>query len=89
MPKKVSSKPRVILSRRFELALYDRQKAGTRLYQIARAAGLSPATLSAITHGIVPITFGDARVCRIGHLLGLEPRQCFVRPRKKQDGAAA
>ncbi len=76
------------LSRRFELALHDRRKAGTRLYAIARQAQLSPSTLSSILHGAQSIHFGDARVIRVGAVLGLPAKACFSRVRTATSRAA-
>ena len=46
-------------------------------YRIAQRAELDPSTLSKIICGIVKVEPGDARVVRVGGLLGISPEDCF------------
>lgn len=46
-------------------------------YEIAHEAGLHPATLSKILHGIERVKPGDPRVLAVAKVLGLQPEQCF------------
>lgn len=47
-------------------------------YKLAWEAKVNPVVLSQIITGYIKPGLGDERVIRIGKLLGLEPRDCFV-----------
>lgn len=53
------------------LEIFRHKARGVRQYQIARAAGMHPSTLSAIVNEIVPVQAGDPRLARIASALGL------------------
>ena len=46
-------------------------------YEYAHELGLNPATLSQIVNGILITRIGDARVVRLGELLGIPESDCF------------
>jgi len=48
-----------------------------RDYQIAHEAGLHPSTLSRIINGIEQIRVGDARVIRVGAVVGVAEAELF------------
>ena len=47
------------------------------MYEIAWLAEIHPSTLSQILNGIVRVRQGDARVLRVGSILGIAPEDCF------------
>ena len=51
--------------------------SGIPIYKIAYEAGLRPGNLYKITSGIDIPTAGDKRVISVGHVLGLQPEDCF------------
>jgi plasmid maintenance system antidote protein VapI len=67
----------VNVSTEFRLQLMRQRASGVRQYQIARAAHVDPSVASAIIIGAQPIKVNDARVVRLGRVLGLRPEQCF------------
>lgn len=46
-------------------------------YKLSISANLHPNTLSKIIHHAVPVKAGDARLIKIGELLGLRPHEIF------------
>jgi hypothetical protein len=48
-----------------------------RQYEIARAAGIHPTTLSRILNNAEPIKYSDPRVVAVGRLFGLSVAECF------------
>jgi hypothetical protein len=71
------SAPRRQLSEKFRLELLKRRAAGERLYKIAAAAKVRANELSGLVTGSIPVRRDDARVLRVGVLLGLHARDCF------------
>lgn len=65
---------KAVLSRRFLGALAARK--GTH-WQLARAVGVHPSTLSSWLHGSVSPKPWDSRVTALGALLGIEADACF------------
>lgn len=51
---------------------------GTRQYQLARAAKIHPAVLSAMLNDMLPLRADDARVKRLTALVGVKPDQSLV-----------
>jgi hypothetical protein len=47
-------------------------------WQLARACGLHPVTLSNLMSGARDVEQGDVRIIALGQLLGIEPDQCFA-----------
>jgi transcriptional regulator with XRE-family HTH domain len=54
-----------------------RRSEGLRQYDVARAAGLHPTTLSTLLNDIVPLKENDPRVLAIGRVLGVPDADCF------------
>jgi DNA-binding transcriptional regulator YdaS (Cro superfamily) len=73
-----------MVSRKFKIAV---KLSGTPAWKIAQQAGLHPATLSKFISGAEKVLPGDARVIRIGKLLGLRPEECFERTDINDTGA--
>ena len=46
-------------------------------YTIAQEAGMTASQLSQFKNGIVTIRENDARIIRVGEVIGLKPEQCF------------
>jgi hypothetical protein len=67
----------VRVSARLRHEVIRRRCEGTKQYDIARAAGLHPTTLSSLLHDIVPIREGDSRVLAVGRVLGIPDADCF------------
>ena len=67
------------LSRRFLGALAARKG---RHWQLARAVGVHPSTLSSWLHGSVSPKPWDNRVIALGALIGVEAEACFVASRR-------
>lgn len=53
------------------------RQPGRRQYQLARAVGIHPVTLSDLMRGARDVQHGDPRVLALGNLLGLDPGSCF------------
>jgi hypothetical protein len=47
-------------------------------WQLARACGLHPVSLSNLMSGARDVERGDSRIIALGKLLGIEPDQCFA-----------
>jgi hypothetical protein len=67
----------VRVSSRLRLECLRRRCEGQKQYQIARAAGLHPTTLSSLLHDIVPLKENDPRVLAIGRVLNIPDAECF------------
>jgi transcriptional regulator with XRE-family HTH domain len=68
------SQPHSRISRK----LYEAVKlASCPQYEYAHELGLNPATLSQIVNGILVTRVGDARVIRLGELLGVPEVECY------------
>ena len=52
-------------------------------YRIAQKAGLNPTVLSKLVNGIVPIKKDDARIIKVGKVLGIPAEQCFQQDASK------
>ena len=70
-----------LISQRLRLEILRARLRGERQYVLAQRAGIHPTTLSQILRGSIAVEFGDERIVRLGALLGLSPRSCFVRRR--------
>jgi len=46
-------------------------------YRLAQKAGVNPATLSKLIHGIERVRENDDRILRVGRILGLDPDEVF------------
>ena len=46
-------------------------------YKVAQRAGIDPSTLSKLICGIVKVKNGDARVIKVGKMLGISSDECF------------
>ncbi len=66
-----------MVSERFRAAVLLSPK---RAYHIAQEAGLHPSTLSKLLNGIEKVKPGDARVLKVGEVLGFKPEECFDPP---------
>jgi hypothetical protein len=67
----------VKVSSRLRLEVLRRRCEGQRQYDIARAAGLHPTTLSSLLHDIVPVRADDERVLAVGRVLNIPDAECF------------
>ena len=47
-------------------------------YRIAQMAGVDPAMLSKLIHGITPVKIADERIIRVARVLGLRPEEAFT-----------
>jgi len=63
-----------MVSNKFKIAI---KMAETPAWKIAFTAGVHPNVLSKIMSGAVRIKHGDARVIRVGEVLGLSEKDCF------------
>src|SRR5436189_2033199 len=79
----------VRVSSRLSLECLRRRCEGQRQYDIARAAGLHPTTLSSLLNDIVPLRENDPRVLAIGHVLGISDADCFEPIIGEERGAGA
>jgi hypothetical protein len=64
-------------SDRLKRAVFDARFNRVRQSQLAIAAGFHPTTLSAVLHDALPIRRGDARLIRLGGLVGVSADDCF------------
>jgi hypothetical protein len=67
----------VKISMRLRLELLRRRCEGQKQYDIAKAAGIHPTTLSTLVHDVWPLKENDPRVLALGAVLGLKPEECF------------
>jgi hypothetical protein len=74
----------VRVSQRLRHELIRRRCEGAKQYEIARAAGLHPTTLSSLIHDILPLRERDPRVLAVGRVLGLRDEECFE-PYRRQE----
>ena len=65
------------VSKRLRLEVLLRRMAGERQYEIARAIGEQPATISTLLRNIAPVRDDDPRVLALGRLLGIPDEECF------------
>lgn len=63
-----------MVSKNFKIAI---KMSETPAWKIAYAAGVHPNILSKIMSGAIRIKPGDARVIRVGGILGLSADECF------------
>jgi hypothetical protein len=63
-----------MVSREFKVAV---KMADVPAWRIAYAAGVHPNVLSKIMSGAIRVKPGDARVVRVGGIIGLTPEECF------------
>jgi hypothetical protein len=68
----------VTVSESFKLELLKRRATGTKVHEIARAAGVRPNELSGIAAGSIRVRRGDPRVVRVATFLGLRLDDCFA-----------
>jgi len=67
----------VRVSSRLRLEMLRQRCNGVRQYDVARAAGLHPTTVSSLLNDIVPLREHDPRVLAIGRVLGVPDAECF------------
>ena len=67
----------VRVSMRLRHELLRRRCQGTKQYEVARAAGLHPTTLSCLINDIVPLRENDPRVLAVARVLGVPDDQAF------------
>lgn len=67
----------VKVSMRLRHKLSRRRCEGLKQYEVARAAGLHPTTLSSLIPDIVPLRENDPRVLAVGRVLGIPDAECF------------
>ncbi len=65
------------VSKRLKFELLKRRLDGERQYTLAARAGVNHTTLSSLLHDTFPIDRQDARVLRLGALLGIPEDECF------------
>jgi hypothetical protein len=65
------------ISHRFRFEILKRRATGVRVWQIAESAGVSANWLSGICGGSLRPRRDDARVGRVGAVLGLTLEECF------------
>lgn len=69
---------RVTVSSTLRRALWAKRADGTKLYEIARAAGLHPSVMSALVNDIRPVEPNDPRVLAIAAAVGVSPLDAFT-----------
>ena len=65
------------VSKRLKFELLKRRLDGEPQYRLAARANLHHTTVSALLHDTFPIDRQDARVLRLGALLGIPEDECF------------
>ena len=65
------------VSKRLKFELLNRRLDGEPQYRLAARAGVHHTTLSALLHDTFPVGRQDARVLRLGALLGIPEHECF------------
>jgi hypothetical protein len=68
----------MMLSRELRAAIQSAaRQPGRRQYQLARAVGIHPVTLSDLMRGARDVERGESRIVALGNLLGIHPDDCF------------
>ena len=65
------------VSKRFKFELLKRRLDGEKQYALAARAGVHHTTLSSLLHDTFAVGRQDARVLRLGALLGIPEDECF------------
>ena len=76
----------VAVSPTIRARLWQCRANGERQADIARRAGLHPATVSQLVNGLIPVQHGDERVLKLAAALNVPATEAFLVRRHGTDG---